>query len=83
MKEKDLTNLGFVRNDDNDGGNKYYYYTLEIGNDYLPFCLITNSSDEAGDNNWEVYIFDYESILFTDLEQLTKLINLLKNNIKN
>lgn len=81
MKEQDLINLGFERNDDTDIQD-YHYYTLDIGNDYLPFCLISNSSDEASDNNWEVSIFDYESILFTDLEQLTELINLLKNNIK-
>lgn len=82
MKEQNLIELGFERNDDNDGDNDYYYYTLELGNDYSPLCLISNGNDEAGDNDWSVSIFDYESIIFTELKQLKELINLLKNNIK-
>jgi len=82
MKEQEIINLEFKRNDDNDGGQEYYYYTLDIGNDYTPLCLITNGSDEATNDNWSVTIFDYESIVITDINELRKLVELLKNNVK-
>ena len=82
MKEKDIKNLGFERIDDNDGEIEYYYYTLDIGNDYVPLCLITNASDEAKDDNWTVTIFDYESIVITELSDLEKLVGVLVNNVK-
>jgi hypothetical protein len=83
MKEQDLIDLGFEKFDETDGGdNDYYYYTLDIGNDYVPMCLISNASDEAKENNWTVSIFDYESIEFSNLEDVKNLIELLKNNIK-
>lgn len=82
MKEQEIINLGFERTDDNDGLEKYHYYTLEIGNDYSPLCLITNDNGEAKNDNWEVSIFNYESIIITDIGELKKLIELLKNNVK-
>lgn len=80
IKEQDLIDLGFEKFDESKEG--YHYYTLEIGNDYVPMCLISNASDEAKENNWIVSIFDYESIEFADLEELKKLVSLLRNNIK-
>lgn len=82
MKEKDIQNLGFERIDDNDGELEYYYYTLDIGNDYVPLCLITNTSDEAKDDNWTVTIFDYESIIIDNLADLKTLVGVLVNNVK-
>jgi hypothetical protein len=82
MKEKDIKNLGFERVDDNDDEIKYHYYTLEIGNDYSKLCLITNASDEAKDDNWTVSIFDYDSIVITELSDLQKLVEILVNNVK-
>ncbi len=82
MKEQDLIDLGFVREDDKDNGAPYHYYTLDIGNDYVPMCVISNANDEAGENNWTVSIFDYESIEFTSLEDVKNLISLLKDNVK-
>lgn len=82
MKEKDIQNLGFERIDDNDGELEYYYYTLDIGNDYVPLCLITNASDEAKDDNWTVTIFDYESIIIDNLADLKTLVGVLVNNVK-
>jgi len=84
MKEQDLIDLGFERTDETEGGGEdYHYYTLDIGNDYVPMCLISNASDEAKENDWTVSIFDYESIEFKDLVELIKLVSLLKNNVKN
>jgi len=82
MKEKDIQNLRFERIDDNDGELEYYYYTLDIGNDYVPLCLITNASDEAKDDNWTVTIFDYESIIIDNLADLKTLVGVLVNNVK-
>lgn len=82
MKEQKIIDLGFERTDDNDGEQEYHYYTLDIGHDYTPLCLITNGSDEAINDNWTVTIFDYESIVISDINELNKLIELLKNNVK-
>ena len=78
MKEKDLIALGFEKTDE----ETYYYYTLDIGNDYTPFCLISNADDELKDGEWFVQIFDYEAFKFTSRYQLEKLLEVLKHNIK-
>ena len=78
MVEKDLIDLGFEKQDE----ETYYYYTLDIGNDYTPFCLISNASDEKDNEEWFVEIFDYQSFKFTSRYQLEKLLEVLKNNIK-
>jgi len=86
IAEKDLIELGFIREEGgwtNDAGDKYYYYTLEIGiNIYNNFCLISNSNDEVGDDGWKVYLFDNDSFEFTDTNQVKTLAKLLKDNLK-
>lgn len=82
LTEKDLIELGFERNDDNDGYEEYYYYTLDIGDDYTPFCLISKANNEEKDKGWFVEIFDYEAFKFKDRFQLEKLIETLKYNLK-
>jgi len=78
MKEKDLIELGFEKTDEVD----YYYYTLDIGNDYTPFCLISNSNDKLDNGEWFVEIFDYQAFRFISRFQLEKLIETLKHNMK-
>jgi hypothetical protein len=80
MKEQNLIDLGFKKEVDEE--DDFYYYTLNIGNDYTPLCLISDSNDEAKNNEWKVSIFDYESIEFSDYNSLRSLIELLQNNIK-
>jgi hypothetical protein len=86
MKEKDLIELGFQRSEDQTPEmtgfyRTYYYYTLYLGNDTFDrFCLISNASYEAEENNWNVIIFDYETFVFKDRYQLEKLINVLRHN---
>ena len=79
MREKDLIDLGFERQDvsaeDVGTNNDFYYYTLDIED----FCLITNASDEE---KWKVYIFDYNGFVFTDLLELVKFIKILKSAVK-
>lgn len=82
MKEKDLIELGFEREDvtAEDAGteNGFYYYTLEIED----LSLITSADDEVENDNWKVFIFDYGGFEFTELEKLKLFIDVLKSTIK-
>ena len=52
MKEQDLIDLGFDKIVETEGGGEdFHYYTLDIGNDYVPLCLIPNANDEAKEND--------------------------------
>jgi len=57
MKEKDLINLDFTRNDEtvesSGASNDWHYYTYDIGH----FCLISSSSDEVEEDGWYVEVF--------------------------
>ena len=81
MKEKDLIDLGFERQDvtaeDVGTDNDFYYYTLDIED----LCLITNASDEVNDE-WKVYIFDHNGFEFTNLVELVSFIDILKLAVK-
>ena len=81
IKEKDLIELGFKRKDNtpesSGAPNNWHYYTLDIKD----LCLITSDSDEIKDNNWKVYIFNYDGFEFTGLEKLKSFIDIL-NEIK-
>ena len=77
MREKDLIQLGFERQDagtDND----FHYYTLDVED----LCLITNASDEVEDHEWKVEIFNYNGFEFTDLLGLIKFIKALQSAVK-
>ena len=76
MREKDLIQLGFERQDV-ETDNEFYYYTLDIED----LCLITNSSDEVNDE-WKVYIFDHNGFEFTNLVELVSFIDILKLAVK-
>ena len=82
MREKDLIQLGFEKEDvtaeDVGTDNDFYYYTLDIED----LCLITNASDEVVDDKWKVYIFDYNGFEFTDLLKLVKFIKALQSAVK-
>lgn len=87
MTEKDLIELGFERSEDQTpemtgSDSIYHYYTLDFGdNVYDRFCLISNSSDEAGNKDWFVEIFNHSIFRFTSRYQLEKLIEVLKYNM--
>ena len=82
MKEKDLIQLGFEREnvtaEEAGTDNDFYYYTLDIED----LCLITNASDEVVNDEWKVFIFDYNGFEFTDLLQLVKFIKALQSAVK-
>lgn len=76
IKEKDLLNLGFKRQDvsfEESGDKPFYYFTFDIGK----LCLISNSNDECLNDNYCIEIFDYDDVSFNDVVSLTKLIELL------
>ena len=81
IKEKDLIELGFERQNGTPevSALDYYwhYYTLDIGD----LCLISDSNDEVEDNNWKVYIFNYDGFQITEIEKLKLFIDVL-NEIK-
>ena len=83
MTEQDIKDLGFeVQHEtaENSGADKdWYYYTMDIGD----ICLITNASDEAVKNGWEVSIFDFDSCVIKGLGDLEDLIKIIKNNTIN
>ena len=85
ITEKDLIELGFERNDETaeNSGTPYdwYYYTLDIGDDWDKLCLITDSNDNVENDKWKVYIFDSNSFEFTEKYQLEKLIETLRYNL--
>ena len=82
IKEKDLIELGFERQDEtpesSGAPDNWHYYTLDIED----FCLITNANDEVKDDSWKVYIFDYDGFEFTELEKLKSFIDILKSAVK-
>ena len=82
IKEKDLIELGFEKHDEtpeSSGDDKdWHYYTLDIED----LCLITDASDEIKDDNWKVYIWNYEGFEFTKIEKLKSFIDILKSAVK-
>lgn len=82
MTEKDLIHLGFIRNDvtkeESGYDNDWYYYTYQFTSG---ICLISSDNEEAEkeDGLWFVEIFDIDGIRFTNVENLEKLIWLIKN----
>lgn len=82
MREEFLIELGFERHDvsaEESGDFAFYYYTMDFGD----LCLISNSDDKAiTDLGWSVEIFDYQSLQFTNEEDLKNLVDIFKRNIK-
>ena len=82
ITEENLINLVFEKVEDNDGESDYHYYTLDIGHDYTPFCLISSSNDEINEGEgYQVFIFDYQSIMIDNMTDLITLINVLKKSV--
>ena len=74
MKEQDLIDLGFQKQNDDD----FYYYTYDFTKG---LSLITNANDEVVDNEWVVEIFNTDDkIRFTDKQDVNDLILLINSN---
>jgi hypothetical protein len=79
MTETQLQNLNFNKVEQppylDDPG--FYYYEYDIGEMYL----LSNTNDEAVDLGWQVSIFEYDDIVFTDADDLNHLMTLIKANL--
>ena len=73
MKEQDLIDLGFEREDE----DSFYYYTLDL---VRGLELISNDSDNAKDK-WYVELYEADRIRFVDKDNLEEFINVVKRNI--
>ncbi len=80
MTEKDLINLDFTRVNEtaeNSGApNDWHYYTYDVGS----FSLISPASDEVGEDEWYVEVFETPEIRFTNPTELSILLTLLTDN---
>lgn len=78
MTEQEIINLGFEK--EYGENQNFYYYTLNIGDDPSPLCLISNANDEVVDENWwYVSILSHNYIKFKTRDQLRDFIYLLQN----
>ena len=80
MKEQDLIDLGFQRNDisaEDSGDKPFFYFTYNITDE---LCLISTDNDEAERSGWYVELFDYENIEISNLEDLKSLIEIIERN---
>ncbi len=80
MKEQDLIDLGFKRNNispEESGDKPYFYFTYNITHE---LCLISTDNDEAEKNGWYVELFDYENIEIRNLKDLKNLIDIIERN---
>jgi hypothetical protein len=80
MKEQDLIDLGFKRNDvsaEESGDVRFYYYTYNITDE---LSLISTDDGEAKKDGWFVELFDYENIEFRNTEELKTLIDVIEKN---
>tara|TARA_B110000285_G_scaffold84100_1_gene96574 strand:+ start:185 stop:442 length:258 start_codon:yes stop_codon:yes gene_type:complete len=82
MTEQTLKDLGFrMQHETTESSGldyDWYYYTLDIGD----ISLITNANDEAGEDNWEVSIFDFPSCVIKRRIDLEDLIEIIQINTK-
>jgi hypothetical protein len=59
------------------GANSFYYYTLDFGENKV-VSLISSSDDEVVDDNWDLSIFEDESLVIKKLGDLISFINIMK-----
>ena len=78
ISESHLRSLGFQKEvvpiDESGNEVEFYYYSLDIN--YL--TLITDSDDEIIDNQWSVHVMESGLEKIYDLDDLVKLLHLLK-----
>lgn len=78
ISESHLRSLGFQKEvipiEESGHAVEFYYYSLDINN----LTLITKGDDEVIDNNWSVNIMESGLQQIYDLDDLVKLLHLLK-----
>jgi hypothetical protein len=79
MKQEELIALGFEKCFGDADQPDWYYFTYDFG---VGFSLISNASDELGDGEWVVEVFENDKIIFTNSSDVMALIDLIKRNTK-
>ena len=80
MTEEELIKLGFKKETE-ESDPPFYYYSLDLV-DGISF--ITSADDELTEGEWIAELFNTNpAIKFKDAEELSKLINIINNNINN
>ena len=83
MKEQDLLDLGFKRNDvtaeESGAPNDFYYYDIDLGSNGS-ISLISPSNDEVENGNWYVEVFEDAKVMFTDKDDLKIFIDIINKN---
>jgi Ni2+-binding GTPase involved in maturation of urease and hydrogenase len=82
MTEKIFKKLGFERTDvlmeESGCSNDFYYYSLDIGD----ICIMSNANDEATEKGWKAFIFDSNTMLINNPNDLKQLVKIIKSNTK-
>ena len=83
MKEQDLLDLGFKRNDvtaeESGAPNDFYYYDIDLGSNGS-VSLISPSDDEVENGNWYVEVFEDPKVMFNDKDDLKVFIDIINKN---
>jgi len=82
MTEQELIDAGFEKLIEENGGYEPFYYYFWEPYEMSGFGLISPANDEVKDNFWKIYMFDDESIVFSDIKEIQTLIDVIKRNTK-
>jgi hypothetical protein len=74
ISESHLRSLGFHRNDESGCEQDFYYYSMDIND----VCLLSDADDEVKNNQWSIQLLEGGLAPINDLDDLVKLIHLLK-----
>ena len=77
MTENDLSNLGFNKNESQDGDSTYIYFDLDIGG----VSLVSNDSDEWESEDLEITL-EESDVVFKNYEDLSLFVDLLRRNVE-
>ena len=79
MKEQDLIDLGFEREDvsaEESGADAFYYYVRDFGERNV-LSLISPSDDQVEDGEWYVEVFEDDSVRIDKLKDLEDFIEIV------
>ena len=80
MTENELIKLGFEKQIE-ESDPPFYYYSLDL---VEGLSFISSADDELINGEWIAELFNTNpAIKFKDAEELSKLINIIKQNINN
>lgn len=82
MTEKELVELGFNKFEQEDGDDKYYYYSYDLNDEPGAGTLLSLCDDEVEDEDWKVFVWDInENLVFEDIEDVKTYIKVIEKNI--